>query len=140
LTFLHEMGSSMQTPSLFHNLAYVALRQGDCQKATALFNESLEMFREQGNKKGVAECLVGLAGVMGTCGQARWSATLLGAAEATREALGVTLWPANQIEHDRNVAAVRARLDEATFTAAWAEGRAMTMEQAIAYALAETDK
>jgi hypothetical protein len=43
----------------------------------------------------------------------------------------------DQIQHDRNVAAVRAQLDEATFAAAWAEGRAMTLEQTIVYALAD---
>lgn len=42
----------------------------------------------------------------------------------------------DQLVHDRNVAAVRAQLDEATFAAAWAEGRAMILEQAIDYALA----
>jgi hypothetical protein len=30
---------------------------------------------------------------------------------------------------------VREQLDEAAFAAAWAEGQAMTLEQAIAYAL-----
>jgi hypothetical protein len=49
--------------------------------------------------------------------------------------LGVALWPANRIAHDQNVAIARTQLDEATFAAAWAEGRAMTLEQAVAYAL-----
>jgi hypothetical protein len=35
------------------------------------------------------------------------------------------------------VAAVRTQLDERTFTAAWAAGQALTLEQAIAYALGE---
>ena len=39
-------------------------------------------------------------------------------------------------EYDRELSALEARLDRATFDAAWAEGRAMSMEQAIAYALA----
>jgi hypothetical protein len=38
---------------------------------------------------------------------------------------------------DHDVAAVRAQLDDATFAAAWAEGQAMSLEQAVAYALAE---
>ena len=45
------------------------------------------------------------------------------------------LAPADRADHDRDVAAVRAALGEAAFAAAWAEGRAMTMEQAIAEAL-----
>jgi hypothetical protein len=37
------------------------------------------------------------------------------------------------------LAAVRAQLDEATFVAAWADGRTMTLEQAIGYALEDDD-
>jgi len=48
------------------------------------------------------------------------------------------LWRADAIEFERNVAATRAQLDEATFAAAWTEGKAMTLEQAIEYALEET--
>jgi hypothetical protein len=33
-----------------------------------------------------------------------------------------------------------AQLDEATFNAAWAEGRAMTLEQVIEYALVSEDE
>jgi hypothetical protein len=40
-----------------------------------------------------------------------------------------------QEEYGRAVAAVREQLDAATFTTVWTEGRAMTLEQAIAYAL-----
>jgi hypothetical protein len=37
------------------------------------------------------------------------------------------------------VAAARAGLDEETFAAAWAAGRAMTPEEAVAYALEGTE-
>ena len=47
------------------------------------------------------------------------------------------LWPAERHEWERYVPATRAQLDEATFTAAWAEGQAMSLEQAVAYALEE---
>ena len=57
------------------------------------------------------------------------------AAEAQREALGAFMPPNARAEHDHNVAAARAQLGEATFDLAWAEGRALTMEQAIEYAL-----
>ncbi len=39
------------------------------------------------------------------------------------------------IDYDRSLAAIRALMDEATFGAAWASGRALTREQAVAYAL-----
>ena len=49
-------------------------------------------------------------------------------------------WPAwaaaERAEYDHSVAAIHVQLDEATFAAAWAAGRAMTLEQALAEALA----
>jgi len=63
------------------------------------------------------------------------AARLFGAAEALREALGApVLWFQRQ-SYAQGVAALRAWLDDAACAAAWAEGRGMTLEQAIAYAL-----
>jgi hypothetical protein len=60
---------------------------------------------------------------------------LFGAAEALREIIGVLLLPIEWRDYDRNISETRAQFDETTFAAARAEGRAMTLEQAIAYAL-----
>jgi hypothetical protein len=45
------------------------------------------------------------------------------------------LLPDECASYERSVAEARARLDEANFAAAWAEGRAMMLEQAILFAL-----
>ena len=60
---------------------------------------------------------------------------LLAAGEVLQEALGVTPRPIARMQYETVCAAVRARIDEATFEAAWTEGRAMTLEQTITYAL-----
>jgi hypothetical protein len=49
--------------------------------------------------------------------------------------MGAPLPPAERAEHHRSAAAVRTVLGEAAFTAAWAEGRAMSLDDAIAAAL-----
>jgi hypothetical protein len=64
----------------------------------------------------------------------------LGAAQVLREAIGIPLPPVERAEHERRVAAVRAALGEETFTAAWAVGRTLPLEQAIAEALAEAGR
>jgi hypothetical protein len=51
------------------------------------------------------------------------------------EALGVKRHAGDQFEVERYVVTVREQLDEATFEAAWAQGRAMSPEQAVSYAL-----
>jgi hypothetical protein len=59
---------------------------------------------------------------------------LFGAAGALLDAIGATLEPADRSGHERLVAATGAVLDETTFAAAWAEGRALSVEAAIALA------
>jgi hypothetical protein len=53
---------------------------------------------------------------------------------------GEVLFQAHRQEFDRAAATARGQLDETTWQAAWAEGRAMTLEQAIAYALEESEE
>jgi hypothetical protein len=47
--------------------------------------------------------------------------------------------PALRADFEQSVASVRSRLSEADFAQAWVEGRAMSMEQAIARALEWSD-
>ncbi|MBI1849192.1 MAG: AMP-binding protein, partial [Planctomycetes bacterium] len=52
-----------------------------------------------------------------------------------REAVGAALLPADRAEYERHRDAARAALGEATFAAAWSAGRAMPVDDAVAYAL-----
>jgi DNA-binding NarL/FixJ family response regulator len=54
-------------------------------------------------------------------------------------AVGAPIRPRDRRLHECAIAAARSRLDECAFTAAWAEGRAMPPEQAIAAAFAAPD-
>jgi hypothetical protein len=51
-----------------------------------------------------------------------------------RDTIGAPLPPADRADYDRNIASARAQLDEATFAEAWAAGRSMPLDRAIAYA------
>ncbi len=51
--------------------------------------------------------------------------------------MGSVIDPVDQPEYERSLASLRAHLGEEKFNTVWAEGRAMTMEQAMAYALEE---
>jgi hypothetical protein len=65
------------------------------------------------------------------------AARLWGAAEAILEQVEVIAYPhaTDRSFNDRQLAAAREDLDERTWEEAWAEGRAMTTEEAVAYAL-----
>jgi tetratricopeptide (TPR) repeat protein len=120
-------------------LGFVALRQGDYQRAAEVFTEGLRLSHEPGFRKTVFECLRGLGGVCSGFKLDDRAVRLFGAAEALREAMGHQPSPQDQADYDGRLAATRSRLGVVAFEAAWAEGRAMTLEQAIEYAMKETE-
>ncbi len=95
--------------------------------------------RELGNKDYIPNCLEGLAEGARVQGDLGRAARLFGAAEALRLAIGVPLPPVDRAIYEHQVTAARAQIDAAAFAQAWEEGRAMPLEQAIAYALAKED-
>jgi tetratricopeptide (TPR) repeat protein len=145
LRIFEELGDMAGVGGVLHNLAYLALREGDAARAATRLAESLRLFQELGNQWSVADCLVGLAEVSIALADqgnrrsdhARRAARLLGAAAALHEAVDAhdaMGEPANRVERNRIVATVRAELAPSVYDAAWAEGRAMSREQAIACA------
>jgi tetratricopeptide (TPR) repeat protein len=135
LALRQEMGDRRGSAAMLSNLGAVAVAQGDITRAIALFAESLTIFQDTGFKQGIGWALLGLGEVAVTLGQPEKAARLLGAAEMLREALDNQIWPTQRADHQRAVAATRAALSEETFAVAWAAGRALTLEQAIAEAL-----
>jgi len=76
--------------------------------------------------------LEGLASVVAAQGEVAWAARLWGAAEALRETTGAPIAPVERRAYEARVTAARAQLGERPFATAWAEGRLMTPEQALA--------
>ncbi len=123
-----EMARSLR---IFGGLAH---RQDEFERAKALFKESLTLSRAAGNKRAIIKCLVGLAGI-GVQRQPASGSRLLGAAESLRKQLGAPLPAMYHYEYERTVSALRTILGEEAFAVAWAEGQAMTLEQAVEFAL-----
>jgi hypothetical protein len=115
-----------------------ALALGDTVAATTYFTQSLRICRRLGDPA-IAWSLAGLASVAALCGQPERAARLAGAVEILREATGKRSAPASRANYERAVASARSQLDEATFAAAWAQGRAMSLDQAVAEALSLGD-
>ncbi|MDQ5851245.1 MAG: AAA family ATPase [Chloroflexota bacterium] len=138
LALYRELGNKSQLPWGLKSLGHIALRQGDTARATTCFVESLALCREMESQRGLMYCLVGLAGVAGRQGQPERAARLLGAAEELAAAVYEPPRSGSRIHFERYMAVARAQLDDATWEVAWAEGRAMSLEHAIAYALDPT--
>ena len=131
---LGDTGDTGDLARFIHNLGYVAQHEGDFTRAESQFRKSLTMFRRFGNRRGIAECLAGLAGFKARQGDIEWGAIMLSAAESTLKATGGAWWPADRVEVEANQEFIRSALSESELTAAQKKGRAMTLEQALAFA------
>lgn len=123
-----------------NNLGNVARDQGDLASAHTVHQESLKICSEVGNRRGIAESLESFASLSATQDKREQAARLWGAAERLRAEIGSPLALDERDAYDCDVATAQQALGEAAFAAAWADGRAMTMEQAIAYALRGMDE
>jgi tetratricopeptide (TPR) repeat protein len=120
-----------------HNLGYVALRAGETQRAIELFSQALTARARHRYFLGVAADLAGLASVARALERPAPAARLFGAADALLRRIGLVLAPVDALAFDRDLASARAALDSAAFAGAWDAGAVLTMEDAIAEALAE---
>jgi predicted ATPase len=123
------------TATALHNLGDIALFRGDAGQAKAHFTEGLRLFGEIGNRQRAVWCLGGLAATEASAVDVARAVTLWAAAEAIHAAIGSPR-PALRVEDYRQrLEAARSQLDERAVAIAAAPGRAMTFEQAVAYAL-----
>ena len=113
----------------------IAIREGDYPRAKEWYTECLLFDQQIGLPRQLVECLIGFAGIASAGKRFERAAQLLGAAEAEAEARRIHLENIDRIELQRLTAALREELGDARFEAHASQGRAMTMEQAIAYAL-----
>ena len=127
-----EMGHRFGTAESLGVLGKVVATQGEYAAARRLYEESLAISGELGEKWVIAACLVGLGEVVAAQRQLAWAAQLWGAADSLRDALGVPIPPVELADYERSLSAARVHLGERAFAAAWAQGRAMTLEQALA--------
>jgi tetratricopeptide (TPR) repeat protein len=138
LTVARRLGDRPHTYIALYNLAQVALSRGDHSRAATLFEEAVTLSEQIGDRANVAYCLEGLAVVASARGETQRSARLIGAAEGLHEAVGVPVYvyyEPHRSLYESTVAAVRSQMGEDAFEAALAEGKSMTFEQAVAYAL-----
>ncbi|MDQ3927574.1 MAG: tetratricopeptide repeat protein, partial [Chloroflexota bacterium] len=133
-----KVGAPLLVATSLQKLGQMARLRGEYANASSLIIESLKEHREKGNKQGIAECLAALAGVAFTGGHLDRAARLFGAADDLLERIKVPLTPADRAQYDRDLAATRSQVDERAWEMAWAEGRAMSVEHAIEFALAQT--
>jgi tetratricopeptide (TPR) repeat protein len=116
-------------------LGVIAAREGDHIRAKEWYTECLLFDQQIGLPRQLAESFIGFAGIAAAEQHFERAVQLLGVGEANAAARSNPIESIDQIELQRLTTLLRAELGDAKFEALAAEGRAMTMEQAIAYAL-----
>jgi tetratricopeptide (TPR) repeat protein len=138
LALWRDLGSvNWGLPWVLLGLGDLCLQRGNQAAARACFAESLTLARQENQVAASLEALAGLAAMQG---QPARALRLAGAAAALRDRIGEQPWPANQAALTRTLAAAREALSAHEQAAAWAHGRALTVEQAIAEALEQAQE
>ena len=131
------LGDSLGLALSLAKLGEVIGTQGDIRLAHQLLGESVSLQRELGDVYSMAFGLERFAIVAAAHGRAQRALQLAGAASALREAIGTPLAAAAQAALEARFATARASLRRDLAEAAWARGRAMSMDAAVSYALSE---
>jgi predicted ATPase/DNA-binding SARP family transcriptional activator len=134
---LREIQDQSFLAGTLRRLGHVACRQGEIGEASLLYRESLSINRELRDDRGIIACLAALAGAVNAHGKAAVASQIFGSVEALLGHRNIFLRQVDQMEFDRNTSSLRAQMDPETLKTIWTEGAAMTLEQAVAVALAE---
>lgn len=120
------------------NMAYAFLRDGNYQRAGKLFKICLQQFQKDNNSIGIVYTIEGLASLYTNGKQAERAVRLLACAYTMRKKLGNPRPPIEQGRLDKDITACLAQMGEVAFSYAYEEGKKMSLEEAIAYMLAES--
>jgi hypothetical protein len=116
-------------------IGHVERHTGNLTKARLIYQETIKGWQELGNRSAIAHQLECFGFLAIADEEPQRAIKLFGAAEALREKIQSPMVDYERVEYDQSVAQLRTMLAETEFNDLWAEGRAMTMEQAIQLAL-----
>jgi predicted ATPase/DNA-binding winged helix-turn-helix (wHTH) protein len=134
LEVAREIGTPFEIGRALSEIGRAECDEGRRDLALKHFAEGMTIVHGLGNRPGAIESLEGLASVAAA---PRRAARLWGAADALRQEIGYARTVHDSIGYERQVKAVRAILTAEGFDQAWDEGRAMTLDDAVHYALDE---
>ncbi len=140
-----ELGNKREVSWMLYLLGNIALRQDDPRQATGLFERGLRTNAASEWKLGLAYAVAGLAAAAQAQMKPERAARLLGISEGLQKSDDADLQISNpnlwrsiailQADYERTKTVVQAALGDEAFQKAYAEGQAMSPDQALAYAL-----
>jgi non-specific serine/threonine protein kinase len=138
VTILRELGDLNFLAYSVRRLAQLHWQEAQYGQAVAQLQESLNLNRDVADPRGMIACLAGFAAVAVAQGRYERAVQLMGAVESQLASLRIRLLYMDKMEYDRNLALVRAELDEQALRQFWGEGNNMSLAEAIRFALDDT--
>jgi non-specific serine/threonine protein kinase len=136
LTIHRELGDKRSIAASLHNQGIAAQRQGDYTLARTLYGESLNIAQELGDSAYIAASFESLASLAVSLGQNERAVRLWGAKQALCDMASFTQRPWEFDDSDTGgMDTAREALDKEVFAAAWVQGKTMTRDHSVAYAL-----
>jgi tetratricopeptide (TPR) repeat protein len=141
LALFRQLGSTRGSATVLLEAGRSLQAQGEMELARARYNESLQVRWKLAEIVPILECMLAIGSMTSASGSDAGilrAIRLFGSVDVLQNTFGFRM-PVELIEeHEQQVRSVRAHVDETRFAKAWAEGRAMTLAQAVVYALDQT--
>lgn len=137
LSISMEANDNGETMWIYRNMAELEMYQGNHEKARELYKKSLEVFCEynQRNAMFILLTLEGIASLAALDGKLITAATLFGTTDKLFESNGKLISKDDADDYKRRFGEVQAKLDIEAFNSAWNEGRSMSLETAMDFAM-----
>jgi predicted ATPase/transcriptional regulator with XRE-family HTH domain len=135
LSLSREYGFGYDTNYARYELGLLALQRNNYPLSIQFFTDYFNSFKESSDKISACNFFIGSAAVAGGQNRPERAAKLYGAAQVIFDTTDYHILPFDRAELERHIRIARDQLGETNFEALAAEGRAMTMEQAITYEL-----
>jgi tetratricopeptide (TPR) repeat protein len=133
-----EIGDHWGSARSLADLGSIHSEQRNFEAAETAYRGALQASSKLGHRRGIARVLEGTACLAAARGQAMRAITLAAAADHLRQLIGAPLPPAEQSKLDANLSSAWSCIDEQDGKTAWADGAAMSFENAVLFSLRES--
>jgi len=138
LVIYREIGATFGAAGNLGALGRVAIKRGDFVGGCALLRESVDIYLKGGHRR-LPNCIAGFAELAQAQDHFLRAAKLWGSSTSTQEALGTPRTAVMQQMFERATEELSAAMGDAAFATAYEEGRSMTPEAAVEYAMSLSD-
>jgi tetratricopeptide (TPR) repeat protein len=133
----HVLNDQRSLARALYGLGEVHIELDVYAEGLRYFRESLKIRQQLGSRPEIITALGGTGMAYFWLGDAVTAAIIIAASEKYRQDLGMAIAQVNRPEVDENIAQVRVKAG-AAFDAAWAKGRALSLDEAVALAIGQT--